>query len=254
MHTKQLEYTRKLRFKLVKGARKDREGNDTYRAVMRRGEGIDLLTGEDKLMEQFGFNTSALRQAVKSLVEQMVEGALKDGRTRRFGDLFEVRLDIEGKFSRIDEPFDPEKHKLKVNLVPLKGLSKAFKRVGNYPENERKQPRGKIDYVTFPGGEKGEIRQGEDIIVYGDNLKLRQGNWLAMQLKGAMGDKVMYGIYPEYRDLIVENTQERLWVKWFGPKAPGSIKAGTRAKLFLRGPDEGGEYHPIGSSSEVLVR
>ena len=26
MHTKQLEYTRKLRFKLVKGARKDREG------------------------------------------------------------------------------------------------------------------------------------------------------------------------------------------------------------------------------------
>ena len=60
MHTKQLEYTRKLRFKLVKAARKDREGNDTYRAVMRRGESIDLLTGEEGEYHPIGSSSEVL--------------------------------------------------------------------------------------------------------------------------------------------------------------------------------------------------
>lgn len=31
-------------------------------------------------------------------------------------------------------------------------------------------PRGRFDYITYPGGEKGFVKTGEDILIYGHDL------------------------------------------------------------------------------------
>ena len=49
----------------------------------------------------------------------MIRGTLADGRTRRFGDWFETRCDVLGRFDRIDEEFDPARHSVAINLLTL---------------------------------------------------------------------------------------------------------------------------------------
>lgn len=254
MHTEKLDYSSPLRFKLVKGAKPDRHGHDTYRAVMQRGESIDLLTEGDKFLAEFGFDPSILRQALKSLLKQMVKATLADGRTRRFGDMLEVRLDIGGRFDRIDAPFDPEKHELKVNVVPLKGMLKAYARQDNWPKNVRTRPQGKIDYVTYPGGEFGEIKAGEEIVVVGHDLELHYGDYLMLHVVNERGAVERYYVYatPEYAGRILENTPTRLRVSW-PAKSPIKVKPGTKPKVYVNVRDQDGTYHPVGSWSEVAL-
>ena len=145
-----------IRYRLVKTSDAKR---DSYHAVMKH----EALTARETL-EEICEATRLPRHTVESVIggvlDTMIRGTLSDGRTRRFGNWFETRCDILGRFDRIDEEFDPARHSLAVNLLTLSEFGQYRRK--NPPTNERQRPRGRIDYVTWPGGEKGEVKVGEN--------------------------------------------------------------------------------------------
>ena len=166
-------YEKNVKFQLIK-AKGPLVKSDRYHArIMKSGsEPVDAIS---EICEMDGrFTRSALKYYVESTFECMLRNVMADGKSRRFGDLFEISASIRGGFSRIDEEFDPNRHKfvLDIRLCPD---GKAMKRKMP-PENVQKRPRGRIDYVTYEGGEKGEVRFGEDVIIYGKDLTMVYGD------------------------------------------------------------------------------
>ena len=257
-----IEFCEEIVFSLHKAAVKDNAGNACYRASLVHGadqysrESIDILE-EERDIRDMGITPGQARTVVGAVVDLMVKKALTDGVTRRFGDLFEVRVDIAGRFSRIDEPFDRDKHSLKVNLVPLKALSNAYVR-SQMPVNERRMPKGRIDYVTYPGGEMGEVKVGEDIIVRGHELYLDKCDTVAISWEKPNGETERHtiGNWTDMERFIKVNTPEELRLKWFLPDGIDlRLKPGTSAKLFVdthvarRNQNRG-----RGTASDIIIR
>jgi hypothetical protein len=107
---------------------------------------------------------------VSGLLESMIYHTLRDGTTRRFGDYFELQLDIKGSFDSQYGQFDPKRHKIKLTMRPLKRLRDHIKTAT--PENEMKPPSPHIDMVRSVDAAENVITPGEDIVVTGRNLKL----------------------------------------------------------------------------------
>ena len=107
---------------------------------------------------------------VSGLFESMIHHTLRDGTTRRFGDYFELQLDIKGSFDSQFEQFDPKRHKIKLTMRPLKRLRDHIKTAT--PENEKKPPSPHIDMVRSVDAAENVITPGKDIVVTGRNLKL----------------------------------------------------------------------------------
>lgn len=154
---------------------------DKYRAVIDtdKDESVDAI---EEICKAGKFTSAELRYVVGLTFEKMIRGVLADGRTRRFGDLFEIYPVIRGGFDRVDEQFDPSRHKLVAKFFPLPEF-KGYKREKPLV-NERNRPRGRIDYVTYPGGEKGEVKFGEDVIIYGHDLTLTYGDTVEIHIPG----------------------------------------------------------------------
>lgn len=161
-------YESEIKFHLAKmsgGLVKD----DRYRAVIDtdRGESVDAVK---EICAGSQIDEAELRYVVGLTFERMIKGVLADGQTRRFENLFEIYPAVQGGFTRIDEQFDSSRHKLVAKFFPLvqfKGFVRKTPLV-----NVRSRPRGRIDYVTSPGGEKGEVVFGKDIVIYGHDLTL----------------------------------------------------------------------------------
>ena len=162
------EVEKEIRFHLEKMSGPMVKG-DKYRAVIDtdKGEPLDAI---EEICKSGKFTSAELQYVVGLTFEKMIRGVLADGRTRRFGDLFEIYPVIRGGFDRVDEQFDPLRHKLVAKFFPLPEF-KGHKREKPLV-NTRNRPRGRIDYVTYPGGEKGEVKFGEDVIIYGHDLTL----------------------------------------------------------------------------------
>ena len=111
-----------------------------------------------------------LESVVSGLLESMIYHTLQDGMTRRFGDYFELQLDIKGSFDSQYGQFDPKRHKIKLTMRPLKRLRDHIKTAT--PENETKPPSPRIEMVRGVDSAENVITPGEDIVVTGRNLKL----------------------------------------------------------------------------------
>ena len=133
---------------------------------------VDTKTVVEEAVEMMGTRLSPymVEAVVSGVLESMIEKTLKDGQTRRFGDYFELSVEVKGVFDEEDEQFDPEKHKLRLRLKPLKRLREGLKT--GTPENEKKPPRAYIEAVRSETGALNELKKGEDIIITGRNLKL----------------------------------------------------------------------------------
>ena len=164
-------YEKEIQFRLVKAKGPLVKGDKYHARIVDNGP-IDAIA---EVCEQHAtFTRTTLQYYVGNVFEHMLRGVVTDGRSRRFGDLFEISASIRGGFDRIDEEFDRKRHKFVIDLHPCKEF-KAYKRKTD-PENVQKRPRGRIDYVTSPGCEKGEIRFGQDVIIYGKDLTLSYGD------------------------------------------------------------------------------
>lgn len=152
----------------VKGAAA-KTGVEAYRAVMEH----DGLSPEETLAElakETGIPASQLQYVGSSLLNALYSCTMRDGRSRNFENFLSTRFDITGKFDRIDAPFEELKHKCALGIVPGAKVSDYVRR--KLPLNETKPPRGRFDYITYPGGEKGFIKIGEEINIYGHDLLL----------------------------------------------------------------------------------
>ena len=233
-------YSSEIPFELHNTGKVDREGRPCYRATLCHSRSkddksiVDIMDKPEDIRDS-GLTPTAVANGVRSLLKLMVKKVLDDRITVRFEDLFEVRADIRGTFHRIDEPFDPEKHKLAVNLVPLKGLTDAYQR-DTLPANVRRMPKGRIDYVTYEGGDKGEVKVGEDIIIRGQDLYLDKGDMVSITWTKPSGyvEHRQIGNWVGQEHYIKLNTPEELRIGWFVSRPEEIlIKPGTVPKLFV---------------------
>lgn len=148
-----------------------REGG--YRARM---ASRDVLSYDEVLEEVIQRNflrmdPHALKMILEETFETMIEGTLRDGKTRRLGDYFMLQMEVRGKFDGPGEQFDEQKHKLALKLRPLKAFRRTPGRDGVSVYNRNAGPKVVIDGVLSAGAsESGVVCFGEDIIVTGENL------------------------------------------------------------------------------------
>ena len=237
---KRIDRCEEITFALKRVSGSNSAGKDRYYATMGHcadkytRECIDILS-EERDIRDAGITPEQSKTVVTAILDVMVKNVMTDGITRRFGDLFEVRADIVGPFHRIDEPFDYAKHRLKVNIVPLKGLSAAYIR-SEPPVNERRMPKGRIDYVTYEGGDKGEIMVGQDIIIRGKDLYLDKGDMVIVSWTKPSGyvERRTVGNWIGMEHYLKVNTPEELRLGWFISRPEEIvIKPGTTPKLFV---------------------
>ena len=147
-------------------------GKEIFRPVVERTGVVETEQVVEEAAEMMGTRLSPymVQGVVAGVLESMITKTLDDGRTRRFGDYFEVQLDLRGAFEDADEQFDPEKHKVKLTLRPLKRFRQGVKT--GTPENSLKPPRARIEMVRSETAEEAVAKKGEDLIITGRNLKL----------------------------------------------------------------------------------
>ena len=165
MHPYNIEDT--IGFHLVKVKGAAAKGQEAYRAVLDH----DSLSADETLAElvkETGLPPAQLTYIGSSVLRELIAGTLRDGRSRNFDNLVTTRLDITGTFDRIDAPYDPKKHACVLSLRPGNALEGLQRRTN--PVNESKPPRGRFDTITYPDGEKGFVKIGEDILIYGHDL------------------------------------------------------------------------------------
>lgn len=205
---------------------------DCYRAITDH----ELVNSREvirEIAEVTGFSETHLEYIGSTIFETMAKRTLEDGKSRRFGEWLETRLDIVGSTNRIDAPFDPEELRLKINLVPGKRIEELTRR--QTPVNSRSSARGKIDYVSYPGGDKGEIKFGEDILIFGEDIDLKNGDDVELSFKDRTGWLWRGGetLSDDKKCLIVEHDDHHLRVKWIGPDKPEEI-VGRKATIKLK--------------------
>ena len=202
-----------IRYRLVKSSDTKR---DSYHAVMKH-EALTAHETMDEICEATRLPRHTLESVVGGVLDTMIRGTFADGRTRRFGNWFETRCDILGRFDRIDEKFDPARHSVAVNLLTLSEFGQYRRK--NPPTNERQRPRGRIDYVTWPGGEKGEVKVGENILIVGHDLTLAPNDSLelSMEIEGRRMTCVTHlYVHEDEEQKIIEHDDTHILVKWFG--------------------------------------
>lgn len=218
----------------VKGAVKT--GADAYRAVLAHN-GLSTRATLEELAKDTNLPEHQLRYFGTTILGALIANTLKDGRSRNFEGLVTTRLDITGKFNRIDEPFDPTKHACVLSFAP--GPNAADYRRKANPINETKPPRGRFDYVTYPGGEKGFIKIGEEIQIHGHDLKLDHTvNYIYFTTLNAKGEERFFiravegRAATEPQDMeVLENTDSFLRLAWPAAITPETIGEQTTAKF-----------------------
>ena len=102
-------------YRLVKASDSKR---DSYRAVLKH-DAVSARATLDEICAATPLPRHLIESAVSGTLDTMIRRTLGDGRTRRFGNWFETRCDILGRFDRIDEEFDPARHSVAINLLTL---------------------------------------------------------------------------------------------------------------------------------------
>ena len=240
-------------YRLVKASDSKR---DSYRAVLKH-DALSARATLDEICSATPLPRHLIESAVGGTLDTMIRRTLGDGRTRRFGNWFETRCDILGRFDRIDEAFDPARHKVAVNLLPLAEFDQYGRK--NPPINERQRPRGRIDYVTWPGGDKGEVKVGENILVVGHDLELAPHDTLELGMN-VEGRRLTYVthlyVHEDEEEMILEHDDEHILVKWFGERNRDRISSPDAMFFFCPWTRDNRPYSnaPMrGSSAHVKV-
>ena len=242
-----------ISYRLVKTSDTKR---DSYHAVLKH-DALSARVTLDEICMTTTLPRHLIESAVSGTLDTMIRRTLGDGRTRRFGDWFETRCDILGRFDRIDEAFDPARHKVAVNLLTLSEFGQYRRK--NPPTNERQRPRGRIDYVTWPGGEKGEVKVGENILIVGHDLTLAPHDSLelSMEIEGRRMTCVTHlYVHEDEEQKIIEHDDTHILVKWFGETNPERITSPDAMFFFCPWTRDERPYTnaPMrGSSSHVKI-
>lgn len=149
-------------------------GEGGYRGrIVDRGElSYDEVIDEVIRQNFLRMEPHALKMLIESVFETMINGTLKDGKSRRLGDYFLLQMEVRGKFEDPGDQFDAAKHKLALALRPLK----AFRRKPGNGDvrvyNRNAGPKVVVESIASVGGESlpGVVKFGKDFVVTGENL------------------------------------------------------------------------------------
>lgn len=203
-----------------------KDGKSSYRASVEHEDKIDVLEDE-KFAQDMALSPANVRAVMTSVLDKVVRDVMTDGITRTIGGLLDVRMDIKGRFEREDEEFDPEKHKICLNVRLRHKLSKHYRRCQD-PINTENKARGRIDHVTYPGGGLGRIKVGADILIRGKDLQLEPGELVTLSYNGKEKDRngtlkvkrkfCNVGIFDNELKYFQKISPDELIVKWFVPE------------------------------------
>lgn len=158
-----------LEFRLLKCTVKG--GEQKYRPSTLHNGLYETEQVLEEAIKYSGLSTSpeVCKSVVAAVLNSMISNTLKDGITRRFDNLFEIQLDVNGSFDAEDEPFDSKRHSVKVNIRALQGLKKKLK--GVVPVNVKRRPVPHIGNITSTGAPgENKVKKGETIIIEGERL------------------------------------------------------------------------------------
>lgn len=200
-------------------------GDAKYAASLKHNA-RDIGDARDEYIVERYLSGKPIKTAVaeaSGIIHAMAELVMRDGISRRLGDMFEMRLEIKGSFDRPDESFSPYRHRLQLKLIPLNGINRYSRQTP--PVNTQKKPRGRIESVSFEGGDIGKIKFGQDIIIRGKDLKFLRGDYLCLIYTNKQGEEIRrYCMFDPDQNPFLVNTETCLRVKWFGPKSFGEVK------------------------------
>lgn len=159
----------KLREVILPGKSEPEKGK--FRAIVtdRDSYGTEHVIAEMLDYSSLRLSPYIVESVVCGVMESMIRHTLADGVTRRFGDYFAVRLDVKGTFDEKDAAFDPKKHSVKVNLMPLKRFRKGVQT--KRPQNKVKPPRALMEDIRGESSAAADcVRFGENIVITGHDL------------------------------------------------------------------------------------
>ena len=198
-------------------------------------------------------STYAFESIVRGLFESMIHHTLQDGVTRRFGDYFELQLDVKGSFDSADDRFDSKRHKVKLSLRPLKGIRRTSQT--GTPENKVKPPCAHIDMIRSASGDENEIVPGEAIVVTGRNLTLLPtSDGIIFTYMAKNGHRIIANVGAEQLSV---NTENRLEIPFDAPFANYPIDNKQRwllVRIRSEGGKPGGKIRPFKYRPIVTVR
>jgi len=164
-------------------------GGGGYRAILTtaKGESVDIdgvITEARAHGYLMGIKDEAAKSVVLGVLDSMIAGVMRDGRTRRIGDYLSVSLKIRGRFSDKQDEFDPARHKLALSLKQLKGFRPSFKGVEATNVNHKRQFRvysARTEGVA--DAHSGRLVIGRDFVLKGAEFHPeREGFGVAMHI------------------------------------------------------------------------
>lgn len=94
-----------LKYKLLPVAGR-LKGGAKYRAMLSAKGTVDMDEILEEASKKAHTEPSVLRHHFESVMNEMISGVLEDGRRRRFGDYFTLRLDIRGSFDTVESELE----------------------------------------------------------------------------------------------------------------------------------------------------
>ena len=232
-----------------------RFGEGKFNASVLHGDAMGTQRVVQEAIDYCGLHISpyAFESIVRGLFESMIHHTLQDGVTRRFGDYFELQLDVKGTFDSVDDRFDSKRHKVKLTLRPLKGIRRTSQT--GTPENKVKPPRAHIEMIRSASGDENEIVPGEVIVVTGRNLTLLPASGgIHFSYMAKNGYRVTSGVGAEQLSV---NTETRLEIPFSAIFADNPIddkQRWTMVQIRSEGGKSGGKIRPVKYRSIVTVR
>lgn len=166
----------KLEFRLrpVSGAAASDGG---YRAFVDTAKGDAVgLDGVISEARDFGYlpagiKDEAAKSVVRAVLDSMIDGVLRDGRTRRIGDYFSVSLKVRGRFEDKHDEFDPERHRLALSLKQLSAFRPSFRDIAATNIDHKRQFRIYSAKTVGANLPSGRLVQGLEFVVKGADFR-----------------------------------------------------------------------------------
>ena len=185
---------------------------------------------------------NTLKMFIEATLDTMIENTLRDGKSRRLGDYFTLRLEVKGRFEDQGEQFDPHKHRLALKLKPLKALRrKPPLRDGVTAFNRNAGPKVVLESLRSASTpDSPYLVFGQDMVIVGENLTLLEGDYIDITYCDSDGLYHSSFHYRE-RDGNVSTSSNELRISWrkvmnsFSPKhaaehPPTAVQVAIRSR------------------------
>jgi len=213
----------KLNFRLV--PTKGIASGQGYRAeFVRDGDGVIDIDGVIAEAQRNGaflnMQPGIVRSNLETFFGTMIDGVLKDGKTRKLDGYLELSLKLHGRFGANTDDYDPAKHSLDLSVKSLSGF--AAHPTAIQPVNVNRIKQFRLSYITAASGmhRNHEVVCGQEFVIRGSNLTLPEVGFSGVYCQLETRTRTYYCAEAP----IVSMTDSEIRCSWpveYGPEAVG---------------------------------